>query len=56
MYDLNSTHGTIINKTRVNSNQYVPIKNESMFKLGLSTRIYILHGKIFTHIYSLLMY
>ncbi len=44
MFDLNSTHGTIINKTKISPNQYVPIKNESMFKLGLSTRIYILHG------------
>ena len=47
MYDLNSTHGTIINKSKINPNQYVPINNESMFKLGLSTRIYILHGEIF---------
>ena len=39
-----------INKTKINPNQYVPINNESMFKLGLSTRIYILHGEIFLRI------
>ena len=45
MYDLNSSHGTIINKTKLSAAQYVPVNLESMFKLGLSTRIYILHGQ-----------
>ncbi len=44
IYDLNSTHGTFVNKNRIRPNEYVKLNNDSMFKLGLSTRLYILHG------------
>lgn len=44
IYDLNSTHGTFLNKAKLPPNQYMPLKLDCMFKLGLSTRIYILHG------------
>jgi pSer/pThr/pTyr-binding forkhead associated (FHA) protein len=44
MYDLNSTHGTFVNKNRIRPNDYVKLSNDFQFKLGLSTRLYILHG------------
>lgn len=44
IYDLNSTHGTFLNKTRLKPNEYIKIELDNMFKLGLSTRLFILHG------------
>jgi pSer/pThr/pTyr-binding forkhead associated (FHA) protein len=44
IYDLNSTHGTFVNKSRVRPNDYVRLNNDNIFKLGLSTRLFILHG------------
>ena len=44
VYDLASTHGTFINKTRLEPNKYIRFNIESMVKFGLSTRMYILHG------------
>ncbi|RNA15432.1 Kanadaptin [Brachionus plicatilis] len=44
LYDLNSTHGTYVNKTKVMANQFTPVKLESIIKFGQSTRLYILHG------------
>lgn len=43
-YDLNSTHGTFVNKKRIESNTYIPVNIDSILKFGLSTRMYILHG------------
>lgn len=43
-YDLNSTHGTFINKKRIEANKFVPLSVDSIIKFGLSTRMYILHG------------
>jgi pSer/pThr/pTyr-binding forkhead associated (FHA) protein len=42
--DLGSTHGTFLNKTRIEPNKYVRVNVESMIKFGLSTRLYLLHG------------
>lgn len=44
IYDLNSTHGTYVNKTKVIPNHFTPVKNESIIKFGQSTRLYVLHG------------
>jgi hypothetical protein len=44
VYDLNSTHGTFVNKTRIKPNDYVKLELDNMFKFGMSTRLYILHG------------
>lgn len=44
LYDLNSTHGTYVNKTKVIPNQFTPVKTESLIKFGQSTRLYVLHG------------
>ncbi|CAF0756949.1 unnamed protein product [Brachionus calyciflorus] len=44
VYDLNSTHGTFINKNKSTPNQFVPFKTDNILKFGQSTRLYILHG------------
>jgi len=44
LYDLNSTHGTFLNKGKIESNKYVHVGLENCVKFGLSTRLYILHG------------
>lgn len=44
LYDLGSTHGTFLNKTKIPSSQFVKILNEnSLFYFGASTRRFILH-------------
>lgn len=44
LYDLGSTHGTFLNKTRVEPNKYTFIPLDSILKFGQSTRLYVLHG------------
>lgn len=44
LHDLGSTHGTFLNKKRIESNQFVQVNVDSIIKFGLSTRMYILHG------------
>ncbi|KAF2069134.1 hypothetical protein CYY_009550 [Polysphondylium violaceum] len=44
LYDLNSTHGSFINKKRVQPNVYNPIKNGDVLKFGESTRLYVVCG------------
>ena len=44
MYDLGSTHGTFLNKNRVEARKYVTIPIGSTFKLGCSTRFFVLNG------------
>ncbi|KAI5079242.1 hypothetical protein GOP47_0004721 [Adiantum capillus-veneris] len=44
VYDLGSTHGTIINKKQIAGRTFVPIHVGDLFKLGLSSRLYVLQG------------
>lgn len=44
LYDLNSTHGTFVNKMKVPPKTYVRIRVGYMLKFGASTRNYILQG------------
>ncbi|CAG0916451.1 unnamed protein product [Notodromas monacha] len=44
IYDLDSTHGTFLNKERVKPRQYIPVLPGHMLKFGLSTRIYVVQG------------
>ncbi|XP_070577176.1 kanadaptin-like [Ptychodera flava] len=44
LYDLNSTHGTIMNKSQLSSKTYYRMRVGHMFKLGGSSRNYILQG------------
>ena len=44
LFDLGSTHGTFLNKTRVHPNKYTFISLDSILKFGQSTRLYVLHG------------
>ncbi|MCO5554946.1 hypothetical protein L7F22_008485 [Adiantum nelumboides] len=44
IYDLGSTHGTSINKKPIAGRTLIPIHVGDLFKLGLSSRLYILQG------------
>lgn len=44
IYDLESTHGTYINKQRLKSKVYCPVRVGHMLKFGGSSRLYILQG------------
>lgn len=44
LYDLNSTHGSFVNKMKVPPKTYVRIRVGYMLKFGASTRSYILQG------------
>lgn len=44
LYDLNSTHGSFVNKMKVPPKTYVRIRVGYMLKFGASTRNYILQG------------
>lgn len=44
LYDLNSTHGSFVNKMKVPPKTYVRLRVGYMLKFGASTRIYILQG------------
>jgi pSer/pThr/pTyr-binding forkhead associated (FHA) protein len=44
LYDLSSTHGTFLNKNKIEPNKFVHVGLENCVKFGLSTRLYILHG------------
>ena len=44
LYDLGSTHGTFLNRKRVEAKTYVTIPIGSMFKLGCSSRFFVLNG------------
>ncbi|XP_063234830.1 kanadaptin [Bacillus rossius redtenbacheri] len=44
VYDLNSTHGTFVNKYRIIPNKYVRLQVGHLLKFGCSSRMFILHG------------
>lgn len=44
LYDPGSTHGVMVHKKRIPANEYYRLNVGDMFKLGLSSRIYIFGG------------
>lgn len=47
LYDMNSTHGSFVNKMKVPPKTYVRVRVGYMLKFGASTRMYILQGPNF---------
>lgn len=44
IYDLGSTHGTVVNKKQVSGRTYIPLHVGDVLKFGLSSRLYVLQG------------
>nr|CAG4634644.1 EOG090X026V [Alona affinis] len=44
LYDLGSTHGTVVNKKQIQSKVYSRVRVGHIFKFGVSTRLFILQG------------
>ena len=44
IYDLDSTHGTFVNKRRVPPSRYIRLRVGYVLRLGFSTRLLVLHG------------
>jgi pSer/pThr/pTyr-binding forkhead associated (FHA) protein len=44
IYDLKSTHGTFMNKTKITPLKHIHVQVGSIIKFGMSTRLYVLHG------------
>lgn len=44
VYDLGSSHGTVVNKKPIKAKHYVRLHVGHMIKLGCSSRLYILQG------------
>ncbi|XP_024526862.1 kanadaptin-like [Selaginella moellendorffii] len=44
IFDLSSTHGTFVNKLKVKAKVHVPVHVGSIFRFGLSTRMYLFQG------------
>lgn len=44
IYDLRSTHGTVVNKKQVSGRTYIPLHVGDVLKFGLSSRLYVLQG------------
>jgi len=44
VFDLASTHGTFLNKQRLDPHTYVPLKNGDFLRFGASTRQYVVQG------------
>lgn len=44
IYDLDSTHGTFVNKVRIKPRVYTALKNGDFLRFGASTRMYIVGG------------
>ncbi|KAJ3120282.1 Kanadaptin [Physocladia obscura] len=44
IFDLNSAHGTFINKVAIKAREYVSVRNGDLIKFGQSTRVFVVVG------------
>ena len=49
IYDLGSTHGTTVNKSRIEPKRYYRLRVGYVFKFGGSSRLFILQVRKYTH-------
>ncbi|KAJ3386780.1 Kanadaptin [Entophlyctis sp. JEL0112] len=46
LFDLNSAHGTFLNKTRIQPRTHTPLRDGDIFRFGMSSRVFVVCGLV----------